>query len=109
MMNNIVGSLLISSVLPLAVLLTFVIMKFVGVDANIMALSGIAIAIGVMVDMGIILCENILRRIEEAPSDSSMFDIVHASGGRSRRRCCNILSDNDNLVLARFHIDRARR
>jgi len=79
MMNNIVGSLLISSVLPLAVLLTFVIMKFVGVDANIMALSGIAIAIGVMVDMGIILCENILRRIEEAPSDSSMFDIVHAS------------------------------
>ncbi len=79
MMNNIVGSLLISSVLPLAVLLTFVIMKFVGVDANIMALSGIAIAIGVMVDMGIILCENILRRIEEAPSDSSMFEIVHAS------------------------------
>lgn len=79
MMNNIVGSLLISSVLPLAVLLTFVIMKFVGVDANIMALSGIAIAIGVMVDMGIILCENILKRIEEAPTDARMFDIVHAS------------------------------
>ncbi|MGC8657438.1 MAG: efflux RND transporter permease subunit [Desulfomonilaceae bacterium] len=79
MMNNILGSLLISSVLPLAVLFTFIVMKFAGVDANIMALSGIAIAIGVMVDMGIILCENILKRIEEAPEDARMFDIVHAS------------------------------
>jgi copper/silver efflux system protein len=79
MMNHIVGSLLISAVLPLAVLFTFIVMKFAGVDANIMALSGIAIAIGVMVDMGIILCENILKRMEEAPPEQSMFDIVHAS------------------------------
>ncbi len=38
----------------------------VWIDANIVALSGIAIAIGTMVDMGIILCENILKHLEEA-------------------------------------------
>ena len=52
-------------------------MKFAGVDANIMALSGIAIAIGVMVDMGIILCENILRHIEHSPPEKSRLKIVH--------------------------------
>ena len=46
--------------LPLAVLLVFVAMKVYGLEANIVALSGIAIAIGTMVDMGVILVENIL-------------------------------------------------
>lgn len=77
MVGHLAGSALISLVLPLAVLMTFVIMKAVGVDANIMALSGIAIAIGVMVDMGIILCENILRHIEHEPPGKSRFQIIH--------------------------------
>jgi Cu(I)/Ag(I) efflux system membrane protein CusA/SilA len=81
MMNHLVASALISAVLPIAVLFTFVIMKLVGIDANIMALSGIAIAIGVMVDMGIILCENILRHIEEAPPDQSRLEIIRESAG----------------------------
>lgn len=72
MVNHIASSALISAVLPLAVLCTFIVMKFVGIDANIMALSGIAIAIGVMVDMGIILCENILRHMEEGLHGKSM-------------------------------------
>ncbi|MBI5572246.1 MAG: efflux RND transporter permease subunit [Desulfomonile tiedjei] len=76
MVNHLVSSALISAVLPLAVLLTFVVMKAVGVDANIMALSGIAIAIGVMVDMGIILCENILRHMEEDPPGKGTLSIV---------------------------------
>ena len=42
-------------------------MKIFGVDANIVALSGIAIAVGTIVDMGIVLSENILRRLEEGP------------------------------------------
>ncbi len=61
------ASLLVSALLPLAVLLTFLAMKAFGVEANIVALAGIAIAIGTMVDMGIILTENILRRRDEAP------------------------------------------
>ena len=77
MVNNLISSALISLVLPLAVLMTFMIMKAFGVDANVMALSGIAIAIGVMVDMGIILCENILRHIEHDPPGKSRFQIIH--------------------------------
>ena len=61
---NLRASILISSLLPVAVLMTFIVMKWVGVDANIVALSGIAIAIGVMVDVGIVFVENIIRHLE---------------------------------------------
>ncbi len=44
--------------------MTFIVMKWVGVEANIVALSGIAIAIGVMVDVGIVFVENIIRHLE---------------------------------------------
>jgi Cu(I)/Ag(I) efflux system membrane protein CusA/SilA len=71
------SSLLIGSMLPLAVGLTFVAMRLVGVDANIVALSGIAIAIGTIVDMGIVLCENILRHLDEAPPGGSRLAVVH--------------------------------
>jgi len=60
------SSILISAMLPLAVLLTFIGMKLFGVDANIVALSGIAIAIGTVVDVGIVLTENIIKHIDEA-------------------------------------------
>lgn len=58
---NLRASILISSLLPIGVLMTFIVMRRFGVDANIVALSGIAIAIGVMVDVGVIFTENILR------------------------------------------------
>jgi copper/silver efflux system protein len=61
---NLRASLLVSGMLPLAVLMTFIIMRYTGVEANIVALSGIAIAIGVMVDVGIIMIENIMRHLE---------------------------------------------
>ena len=47
--------------LPIAVLATFIIMRYTGVAANIVALSGIAIAIGVMVDVGVVFVESIIR------------------------------------------------
>ncbi|WP_430973852.1 efflux RND transporter permease subunit [Sunxiuqinia rutila] len=61
---NLRASLLISSLLPIGVLITFITMRQFGVDANIVALSGIAIAIGVMVDVGVVFSENIIRHIE---------------------------------------------
>ncbi|MDH5609535.1 MAG: efflux RND transporter permease subunit, partial [Cyclobacteriaceae bacterium] len=61
---NVRASLLISSLLPLGVLITFIVMRYTGVSANIVALSGIAIAIGVMVDVGIVFTENIIRHLE---------------------------------------------
>lgn len=61
---NLRASLIVAGLLPLGVLVTFILMRFFGVDANIVALSGIAIAIGVMVDIGIVDVENILRHLE---------------------------------------------
>ena len=71
------SSLLVSSLLPLAVLMTFIAMKTFGVDANIVALSGIAIAIGTMVDMGVVLSENILKHLDDAPPDESKLEVVY--------------------------------
>ncbi|MBL1232478.1 MAG: efflux RND transporter permease subunit [Flavobacteriales bacterium] len=61
---NLRASILISSLLPLGVLISFIMMRQFGVDANIVALSGIAIAIGVMVDVGVVFTENIIQHIE---------------------------------------------
>jgi copper/silver efflux system protein len=61
---NLRASLIVAGLLPLGVLITFILMRFFGIDANIVALSGIAIAIGVMVDIGIVDVENILRHLE---------------------------------------------
>jgi Cu(I)/Ag(I) efflux system membrane protein CusA/SilA len=61
---NLRASVLISSLLPIGVLITFIVMRRFHVDANIVALSGIAIAIGVMVDVGIVFTENIIRHLD---------------------------------------------
>ena len=73
------SSILISALLPLAVLMTFISMKFFKVDANIVALSGIAIAVGTIVDMGIVICENMLRRLDEAPPFSHLTSRMMAT------------------------------
>jgi len=70
------SSILISGLLPLAVLMSFIAMKYFGVDANIVALSGIAIAIGTMVDMGIVICENILKRLDEAEPGANRLEVI---------------------------------
>ena len=70
-------SLLISVMLPLAVLITFITMSIAGVDANIVALSGIAIAIGTVVDVGIVLTENILKHLGEAPPDEAKSATIY--------------------------------
>lgn len=80
-MRHLRTSLLISVLLPLGVLGTFLAMKYVGVDANVMALSGIAIAIGTMVDMGIVFTENIAQRLDEAPSSQDRVKIVPRATG----------------------------
>ncbi len=76
MIMHLRSSILIAGLLPLAVLMAFIGMKFFHVDANIVALSGIAIAIGTIVDMGVILCENILRNLEEAPPDADRKEVI---------------------------------
>ncbi len=72
MVYNLRASFLISSLLPIAVLMVFIAMRYFHVDANIVALSGIAIAIGTMVDLGVILSENIIKHIDEAPEGQKL-------------------------------------
>jgi Cu(I)/Ag(I) efflux system membrane protein CusA/SilA len=64
LMLSLQASFLISSLLPIGVLMTFIAMRQFGVDANVVALSGIAIAIGVMVDVGVVFTENIARHLD---------------------------------------------
>jgi Cu(I)/Ag(I) efflux system membrane protein CusA/SilA len=77
MVFNLRASVLISGLLPIAVLMVFIAMKAFGVDANIVALSGIAIAIGTMVDVGVILSENIIRHFQENKEGLSSNTVVY--------------------------------
>ncbi|MHA7944976.1 efflux RND transporter permease subunit [Formosa sp. 3Alg 14/1] len=77
MVFNLRASILISGLLPVAVLMVFIAMKFFDVSANIVALSGIAIAIGTMVDVGVILAENIIRHLDESEDDAPINEVVY--------------------------------
>lgn len=77
MVFNLRASILISGLLPVAVLMVFIAMKLFGVDANIVALSGIAIAIGTMVDVGVILSENIIRHLDEDQESLPINTVVY--------------------------------
>jgi Cu(I)/Ag(I) efflux system membrane protein CusA/SilA len=55
--------------LPLSILMAFILMNHFGISSNIMSLSGIAIAIGVLVDAGIVMTENVIRHAERAEKE----------------------------------------
>lgn len=61
--------LIVTIPLPLAVLISFLFMKYMGISSNLMSLSGIAIAIGVLVDAGIVVTENAFRFLEKNKVD----------------------------------------
>ena len=61
--------LIVTIPLPLAVLVSFLFMKVMGISSNLMSLSGIAIAIGVLVDAGIVVTENAFRFLEKRHID----------------------------------------
>jgi len=65
--------------LPSAVIISFILMYFMGVSANIMSLGGIAIAIGAMVDASIVVVENCHKKLEEwtkSKKDKSITDVI---------------------------------
>ena len=74
-------TVVVIALLPLAVALTFILMHSFGVDSNIMSLAGLAIAIGDVADMGIIMSENIYRRIagasEREKREKGHFGLVY--------------------------------
>jgi len=98
MVMHLRSSLLISALLPIAVLMTFIAMKLFGVAANIVALSGIAIAIGTMVDMGVIICENILRHMDESDGSEPLQDVV----GRATREVAGAVLTSVATTIVSF-------
>ncbi|MFT5601522.1 MAG: Cu(I)/Ag(I) efflux system membrane protein CusA/SilA [Flavobacteriales bacterium] len=77
MLLNLKSSLLISASLPVAVFMCFIAMRYFGIDANIVALSGIAIAVGTMVDMGIVLTESMISQMKIAPPEQSIQTTIY--------------------------------
>ena len=62
--------------LPLSLFLTFIVMKYVGLDANLMSLGGLAISIGMIIDATIIQVENVQRRLSEKESSGRRYATV---------------------------------
>lgn len=64
-LGNFRSSVIVTLVLPIAVLITFIVMKVLGFSSNLMSLGGLAIGIGMMVDGGVVVIENIVRLVQE--------------------------------------------
>src|SRR5437867_1188262 len=79
--------LIVTIPLPLAVLTAFLFMRYLGISSNIMSLAGIAIAIGVLVDAGIVVTENAFRFIEKRGVNT-----------RNRRRVAETVLEATRLV-----------
>lgn len=63
--------LIVTFPLPVSILISFILMKEFGITSNIMSLSGIAIAIGVLVDAAIVMTENVIRHCEKAEEEKA--------------------------------------
>src|SRR4030095_4317095 len=68
--------LIVTLPLPLAILTSFILMRVFGITSNIMSLGGIAIAIGVLVDAGIVITENVFRHYEADAGKKPLLEIV---------------------------------
>jgi len=84
---NLRSVLIVTIPLPLAVLTAFLFMRYLGISSNIMSLAGIAIAIGVLVDAGIVVTENAFRFVEQRGVNT-----------RNRRRVAETVLDATRLV-----------
>ncbi len=86
-LGDVRSSLIVTAMLPLSLLLALMLMQYFGFSANLMSLGGLAIAIGMMVDGGIVMVENIYRHLSEhqhAAQGEAKDGIVHASPRESR-------------------------
>ncbi len=70
------SALIVVIVTPLAVASAFIVMRAQGINANIMSLGGIAIAIGTMVDAAIVMIENVHKKLEHQPDESRRMEAI---------------------------------
>ncbi|MGE5363612.1 MAG: efflux RND transporter permease subunit [Bacteroidota bacterium] len=79
LLRNFRGALVVIFALPLSLLVTFIVMKLTGLDANLMSLGGLAISIGMIIDATIIQVENVQRHLSASKDNSrKLFDVLKA-------------------------------
>ena len=71
-LGNLRAALTVALVLPLAALITFMLMRQFGMSANLMSLGGLAIAIGMLVDAAVVVVENVVQRLATDPTAGSL-------------------------------------
>ena len=67
-LGNVRAAVTVALVLPLAALITFILMRGFGMSANLMSLGGLAIAIGMLLDAAVVVVENIVQRLATDPT-----------------------------------------
>lgn len=75
-MGNLRSSIIVTSAIPIGILIAFILMKSINLSANLMSLGGIAIGIGVMTDAAIVMVENIYRHLAENQGRRSVIDVT---------------------------------
>lgn len=75
-MGGLRASLVVALAIPFSIFFAFILMRVLGISANLMSLGGLAIAIGMMVDATIVMVENVDRMLREAEPDESRLAIV---------------------------------
>ena len=80
-LGNVRASLIVAASLPMAVLVTFIQMRWLGMSANLMSLGGLAIAIGMLVDGAVVVVENVVERFNHPrhKGTSKLSDIIVAT------------------------------
>jgi heavy metal efflux system protein len=84
-LGNVRSALVVAATLPLSLLLAFVLMDVFGMSANLMSLGGLAIGIGMMVDGGVVMVENIFRHLSEAEHEQRSMEEGGTGGGTGFR------------------------
>lgn len=80
-LGDVRASVIVALALPMAVLLTFIFMRAIGLTANLMSLGGLAIAVGILVDGAVVVVENVVERLSDPKhaSSSKLYNVFMAS------------------------------
>jgi cobalt-zinc-cadmium resistance protein CzcA len=78
-LGNVRSALIVTAMLPLSLLLAFILMQYFGLSANLMSLGGLAIGIGMMVDGGVVMVENVYRHLSEEAQSAPEGGRAHES------------------------------
>lgn len=76
LLRNFRGASVVLLALPLSLFITFIVMKLIGVDANLMSLGGLSISIGMIIDATIIQVENVQRHLSESGAHDRQLSTV---------------------------------